>query len=109
MGRYRKFIVGLGPILLAWLSLQRELGAGWWRTRYRKPQSFREMLKFGFSTNLSATIKLLVSESGLRVASDVVRVQRAGARAVLVGEHLLRKRNLKQAVRRLMGRAWASS
>jgi O-antigen/teichoic acid export membrane protein len=60
-----KFVVGLGPILLAWLSLQRELGAGWWRTRYRKPQSFREMLKFGFSTNLSATIKLLVSESEL--------------------------------------------
>ncbi len=58
-----KFILGLGPIVLAWFSLERELGSGWWRAPYRKPDSFKEMLKFGFSTNLSATIKLLVSES----------------------------------------------
>ena len=71
-----------------------------------------------FKTTLQTTVDLaartprgalLVSESGLRVADDVVMVQRAGARGVLVGEHLLRKRNLKLAVRRLMGRAWASS
>ena len=73
-----KFIVGLGPILLAWLSLQRELGAGWWRTRYRKPQSFREMLKFGFSTNLSATIKLLVSESELLWVGFFLNSEAAG-------------------------------
>lgn len=51
---------------------------------------------------------LLISESGIRTADDVVRLQAAGARGVLVGEHLLRKRNLKQAVGSLMGRAWAS-
>lgn len=71
-----------------------------------------------FKTTLQTTVDLaaraprdtlLISESGLRVADDVVMVQRAGARGVLVGEHLLRKRNLKLAVRRLMGRAWASS
>lgn len=60
-----KFIMGLGPILLAWFSLKGELGNGWWRASYRKPESFKEMFKFGFSTNLSATIKLLVSESEL--------------------------------------------
>jgi O-antigen/teichoic acid export membrane protein len=60
-----KFILGLGPILLAWLSLKHELGDDWWRKHYQKPESFREMFKFGFSTNLSATIKLLVSESEL--------------------------------------------
>jgi O-antigen/teichoic acid export membrane protein len=60
-----KFIMGLGPILLAWFSLKRELGDGWWRARYHKPESFGEMFKFGFSTNLSSTIKLLVSESEL--------------------------------------------
>lgn len=71
-----------------------------------------------FKTTLQTTVDLaarkprgtlLISESGIRVAADVELVQRAGARGVLVGEHLLRKRNLKQAVRRLMGRAWASS
>lgn len=58
-----KLIMGLGPILLAWLSLKRELGVGWWRETYSKPDSFKEMLRFAFSTNLSGTIKLLVSES----------------------------------------------
>lgn len=71
-----------------------------------------------FKTTLQTTVDLaartprgtlLISESGLRVAADVALVQQAGARGVLVGEHLLRKRNLKQAVRSLMGRAWASS
>ena len=58
-----KFIMGLGPILLAWFSLKRELGVGWWREKYSKPDSIKEMLQFAFSTNLSGTIKLLVSES----------------------------------------------
>ena len=73
-----KFVVGLGPILLAWLGLRRELGVGWWRTRYRKPQSFREMLQFGFSTNLSATIKLLVSESELLWVGFFLNAEAAG-------------------------------
>jgi O-antigen/teichoic acid export membrane protein len=58
-----KFIMGLGPILLAWFGLKRELGVGWWREKYSKPGSLKEMLRFAFSTNLSGTIKLLVSES----------------------------------------------
>jgi indole-3-glycerol phosphate synthase len=71
-----------------------------------------------FVTTLDTTYRLarkvpagtvLVSESGIGSAEDVVLVKRAGARAVLVGEHLLRQRNLRRAVRNLMGRAWASS
>ena len=58
-----KFIMGLGPILLAWFSLNRELGVGWWRGKFSKPDSLKEMLSFAFSTNLSGTIKLFVSES----------------------------------------------
>lgn len=58
-----KAILGLGPILLAWSGLKEILGRGWWRKKYSKPESIREMLKFAFSTNLSGTIKLLVSES----------------------------------------------
>lgn len=52
---------------------------------------------------------LLISESGIASPEDVVLVKKAGAGAVLVGEHLLRQRNLRRAVRNLMGRAWASS
>jgi indole-3-glycerol phosphate synthase len=51
----------------------------------------------------------LVSESGIRSAADVLRVQRAGYHAVLVGEHLLRENDLGAAVRGLMGSVWMSS
>lgn len=58
-----KLILGMGPILLALVGLKRELGEDWWRAGYHKPESLGEMLAFAFSTNLSGTIKLLVSES----------------------------------------------
>lgn len=44
---------------------------------------------------------LLVSESGIRGLADVARVRAAGARAVLVGEHLMRQDDLAAAVRAL--------
>ncbi len=71
-----------------------------------------------FTTRLETTFALaaelprgalLVSESGIATAEDVVQLKQAGAHAVLVGEQLLRKRNLSRAVRNLMGRAWAAS
>lgn len=52
---------------------------------------------------------LLVSESGISSPEDVLQLKSAGAKAVLVGEHLLRQRNLTRAVKNLMGRAWAAS
>jgi indole-3-glycerol phosphate synthase len=68
-----------------------------------------------FTVNLYTTQKILaqrqvhldrlgitvVSESGIERWSDVNFVAKAGARAVLVGESLLRKPNLEQAVRNL--------
>lgn len=52
---------------------------------------------------------LLVSESGIHASADVARVRAAGARAVLVGESLLRQADLVLAVRALMEPAWASA
>lgn len=71
-----------------------------------------------FETRLETTYRLaallpkktiLVSESGIATPEDVVQLRSAGARAVLVGEHLLRQRNLPRAVKNLMGPAWAVS
>jgi len=65
-----------------------------------------------FQTNLETTLRLaprvppdvtLVSESGIRTADDVRRLQAAGAHAILVGEHLLRQPDIVRAVRQLMG------
>ena len=58
-----KFILGLGPVGLAFRALTQELGAGWCREKFTILPSIKEMARFAISTNLSATIKLLVSES----------------------------------------------
>ena len=52
---------------------------------------------------------MVISESGIRSAEDVVKLQQAGVHAVLVGEHLLKQENVTAAVKELMSGVWASS
>jgi len=47
--------------------------------------------------------RLLVSESGIFTREDAARVAAAGARAVLVGESLMRAPDVGEALRRLLG------
>lgn len=47
--------------------------------------------------------RLLVAESGLHGPADLVRMARAGARAFLVGESLMREADVTRATRRLLG------
>ena len=71
-----------------------------------------------FTVSIDTTLRLkdgapddcmLISESGIRSADDVMRLQREGIHGVLVGEHLLRQPDIEEAVRSLMGDAWACS
>ena len=59
-----KFITGLGPIVAAWFTLNKELGRQWIKAPFSLLPSFSEMSQFAISTNLSGTIKMLVSGSG---------------------------------------------
>lgn len=67
-----------------------------------------------FRTNISVTLKLveefptspervIVSESGIFTNAEVVKLEKAGVKAVLVGEALMREADIGAKVRSLMG------
>jgi indole-3-glycerol phosphate synthase len=47
--------------------------------------------------------KILVAESGIHTRADVERLQKCGARAILVGESLLRGDNIRAKIQELLG------
>ena len=47
--------------------------------------------------------KILVAESGIHTRADVERLKKCGARAILVGESLLRDGNIQTKIRELIG------
>ncbi len=51
----------------------------------------------------------VISESGIQTPEQVLKLQQAGVHGILVGEHLLRQNDVGQAVKELMGQAWAST
>ena len=51
----------------------------------------------------------VVSESGLFERADLERVERAGARAVLIGESLVRQSDIEQAVRKILNEETVSA
>jgi indole-3-glycerol phosphate synthase len=66
------------------------------------------------TTDLAHTLRLLeyvekpqivVSESGIKTSSDVIRLRKAGVHRILVGEHLLRQADEGAALRELIERA----
>jgi O-antigen/teichoic acid export membrane protein len=60
-----KSIFGLGLFILAQKQLHERLGDGWWRTPFNKLTARREIFRFAFSSNISATIIKLFRESEL--------------------------------------------
>jgi indole-3-glycerol phosphate synthase len=51
---------------------------------------------------LAPRAALLVTESGIFTSADVERLERSGARAMLVGESLMRQADVKAATRALL-------
>jgi indole-3-glycerol phosphate synthase len=71
----------------------------------------RDLRTFQMDMSLAATMRplvpsdrLLVAESGIRTADDMVKMQQAGVDAALVGESLMCDPDPGSALRRLLGR-----
>lgn len=60
-----KSTVGLGLFFTAQSQLQNKLGRGWWRTPFSALTAGKEIFRFAFSSNVSATIIKLFRESEL--------------------------------------------
>lgn len=58
-----KIILGISPAVLALYYLRRHLHPQWWKAPLNLLPSFKEMAHYTISTNLSGTIKMVVSES----------------------------------------------
>ena len=58
-----KMILGIGPMVLAWRSLEKLLGVEWYKASLRLLPPWRELAHFAVTTNLSATLTLLVRDS----------------------------------------------
>jgi Membrane protein involved in the export of O-antigen and teichoic acid len=56
-----KFITGLGPIIAAFITLHEKLGPGWGKAPLSLLPPAKEIAQFAVSTNLSGSVKMLVS------------------------------------------------
>lgn len=58
-----KIILGISPAILAQYHLRRHIHPQWWKASMKQLPPFKEMVRYTISTNLSGTIKMVVSES----------------------------------------------
>lgn len=58
-----KTILGLGMFIAAQVQLHRVLGGGWWRESFSAIAEWRALIRFAFSSNVSATVIKIFRES----------------------------------------------
>ncbi len=58
-----KIVIGSGPIIMAIQAMNKDYGKYWFSATSHSRTSLKETLHFSISTNLSATIKMIASES----------------------------------------------
>ena len=58
-----KTLAGAALFGLAWRTLRRELGGGWWRASLSRLPPLRELAHFALNTNLQGTVNLVVRDS----------------------------------------------
>lgn len=73
-----KLILGTAPVLLALRALDDSLGSGWFRAPLSLLPPFKELAHFALTTNLSATLNLVVRDSELLWVAYFLAPEAAG-------------------------------
>jgi len=60
-----KMVLGIAPVVIALRSMNETLDKGWWRVSFDLLPPFKELARFAISTNLSATLNMVVRDSEL--------------------------------------------
>jgi O-antigen/teichoic acid export membrane protein len=60
-----KMVLGITPVVVAMRSMDATLGKGWWHVSFNLLPPFKELARFAISTNLSATLNMIVRDSEL--------------------------------------------
>ena len=60
-----KVIIGLGIFCTAFFQITKKLGSGWWKAKINSIPKFKELARFAFSSNISATVILTFRESDI--------------------------------------------
>ena len=58
-----KMVLGIAPVVIALRSMDDTLGNEWWKTSFDLLPPFKELARFAVSTNLSATLNMVVRDS----------------------------------------------
>lgn len=73
-----KVILGIGPAVLAFYWLPRELGKNWWRAPLSVIPPWRQVLAFSLSTNFNGTVTMLARDSEVPIVGFFFGTQAAG-------------------------------
>jgi O-antigen/teichoic acid export membrane protein len=60
-----KMVLGIAPVVIALRSLDESLGKGWGAAPFNLLPPFKELARFAISTNMSATLNMVVRDSEL--------------------------------------------
>ncbi len=73
-----KIIQGFGLFCIAWYSLTQRMGGGWWKSAISEVPNLKELIRFGLSSNLSATVILIFRESEILWVGFFLNQEAAG-------------------------------
>ena len=112
-----KVVWGASVSLLAYLEARRQWGVGWWRSPLGSLRGrWRDLARFGVSTNLSGTLKLITRDSEMLwlgafstpLQVGYYKIAKAITNILMMPVTPLISTTYREVSREIAGRAWAN-